>query len=184
MIHKKDLTPRQLYTKILKYAQFKKYIYGVLYYILNLTSIVTAFYLSVLAIQFLAGNNKFFGNNNSISDNPYNDPYFNDGNNYILLTTIINSSLSLVSGILSFFVVNNKFIFYKKKVQQLKMEYSIYKSKTFIYKEEQATNRFLLYKRALQILEVDRYKSTALLDVSIDVKIKKGVKNEKNKENL
>ncbi|MGZ9755968.1 DUF4231 domain-containing protein [Mycoplasma sp. 394] len=177
MQSKRDLTPRKMYGKIIKNAKIKMYVYGVFYYILNLITIITAFYISIIAILFLAGNNPHFLNN----VNPYKNEFINNSSNYILLTTIINSVLSLISGILSLFVVNSKFIFYKKKVKQLEMEYVFYKSKLYLYTHNNDTNKFILYKRALHILETERYKSTALLDIQ---DYQKGRKNEQDQTSL
>ncbi|MCU9938505.1 hypothetical protein NWQ34_02300 [Mycoplasmopsis felis] len=86
-------------------------------------------------MQFLAGNNKNFpgGANAYPGNNPYFSPFFNDNINYILLTTIINSAVSLISGVISFFVINTRFLFYKRKYNILVFEKTIYMSKLYIY---------------------------------------------------
>ncbi|WP_322959882.1 DUF4231 domain-containing protein [Mycoplasmopsis felis] len=173
------LKPIQLYEKIVKQTRIKKWVYGVFYYLLNSVSIFTALYISYIALQFLAGNNKNFpgGANAYPGNNPYFSPFFNDSTNYILLTTIINSAVSLISGVISFFVINTRFLFYKRKYNILVFEKTIYMSKLYIYNGTHEQNQFMLYKRVLQILETDRYKSSVLLNVNVD--LNKGENNEK-----
>lgn len=85
--------------------------------------------------------------------------------------------MSLISGVISFFVINTRFLFYKRKYNILVFEKTIYMSKLYIYNGTHEQNQFMLYKRALQILETDRYKSSVLLNVNVD--LNKGENNEK-----
>ncbi|WP_426461555.1 DUF4231 domain-containing protein [Mycoplasma hafezii] len=146
------------YLKIKKKLIFSMYIYGFLYYLLNLITILAAFYISLLAIYFLAGaNGNYLG---GIENNPYHDPEFlNKSGVYVIFTTIINSIVGLISGMLSFFLVNTKFQNKKTQIKKLSFEELAFNSNLANYKlkETKEKKEFYLYKRSLIITQFDRY---------------------------
>lgn len=97
-IEKKPISEREYYSILIK-VKFDVYFLGLLYWVLNIISVVSVFVLSVLATIFLAGTVKY---NNG--ENPFTS-YLNENrsSNYILLTAFINTIITFVSGTLSFF---------------------------------------------------------------------------------
>ncbi|WP_322962661.1 DUF4231 domain-containing protein [Mycoplasmopsis cynos] len=141
-------------------TKIKKYIYGILYYFLNTITFISTLYVAIIAVYFLAGNNSNYQNN----ENPYRLDFWKDSSNYILATTIINSLTSMISSLIAFFAINNKFRFYKEKFNLLKFEHLYYQTRKWIYFDQlDQENDFRLMKRALNILEIDRYKSSSFL---------------------
>ncbi|MBN3534678.1 DUF4231 domain-containing protein [Mycoplasma procyoni] len=139
-------------------TRIRKYVYSVLYYLLNITTFVSAFFVAAIAVYYLAGNNKYYPKDQI---NPYKIDFWTDSSNYILSTTIINALTSMISSFISFFVINTKYRFYKVKCNVLDFEYLLYKTKKGHYANESSSeNDFRLYKRGLAILEINRYKSS------------------------
>ncbi|APJ38377.1 DUF4231 domain-containing protein [Mycoplasmopsis pullorum] len=148
-------------------AVLNKYLLGTLYYSLNLITIASSTFLGIAVVLFLAGNNKWLG-----QDNPYRT-FLNDSTLYIILTAIINAGVSFISGILSFFVVGSKFEDAKTNLKRIDLEYILFKGKELYYSPENTTKpEYVLYKRILYIISFDRYQRESL--------IKESAKNEQS----
>ncbi|AMD81357.1 hypothetical protein MCANPG14_00783 [Mycoplasmopsis canis PG 14] len=161
MARKKQSQFVSRFGEIQKNTEIKKYIFGTLYYTLNLVTFLSALYVAIIAVYFLAGNNKNYPGD----VNPYRLEFWKDSSNYILTTTIINSITSMISSFIAFFAINSKFEYYKKKSNLLKFEYILFINKKWIYNSNNSSdNEFILFKRGLSILETNRYKSSAFLN--------------------
>ncbi|QDY87172.1 DUF4231 domain-containing protein [Mycoplasma anserisalpingitidis] len=128
-------------------------VYGFFYYFLNSITIITTFIVGTIAIIYLAGASKYYGD----TINPYNS-WLNQDSNYVLTTTIINAILSLFSGIISFFLVNTKFIEKKSLLNKLNMEMMIYNEKKFYYGNKKQVDRdYILYKRIFYLSNKEKF---------------------------
>ncbi|QCZ36450.1 DUF4231 domain-containing protein [Mycoplasma nasistruthionis] len=146
-------TPASAFDNIYKSINNYTYFYGGLYYFLNSISILATFFNGIIAIIFLAGTVNY---ENNVFTTFLNEP----SSNFVILSAIVNSIIAFISGILSFFVINKKYLFYKAKRNLLKFEKLYYRSKLYIYKDlEKLDAQFLLYKRALNLIEFDRFKT-------------------------
>ncbi|EFF41206.1 DUF4231 domain-containing protein [Mycoplasmopsis alligatoris] len=135
--------------------------YGVFYYILNLITIVSTLFTGIIASVFLAGASKFYPEG---VENPY-VTYLNDNSNYVILTYLINAALALLSGIISFFAINKRFGEVKVTFGKLKIEHMLYTSGDLHYKElNQREKEYRLYRRCIQIVNIDRYRSENILN--------------------
>ncbi|WP_025755636.1 DUF4231 domain-containing protein [Mycoplasmopsis cricetuli] len=147
----------EFYKKAKRDNLIKLVLSGFSYYFLNILSIAIALFLGVIAAIFLASTNKNYPEG---FDNPYKllFPNLTDGRTYVILTNAISAITSLISGLLSFFVVNE---FYKKQKsirEKLKLEYLVYSDQVFHYKDlsENEAN-YLFYKRVFFILKKEKY---------------------------
>ncbi|SJZ61675.1 hypothetical protein [Mycoplasmopsis verecunda] len=147
----------QAYLSLVNNTKIKIASYGVVYYILNILMILCTMFNGFIAIWYLAGASKHF-----IADNPYVSWLNGNSNlNYVIATTIINALITFLSGLLSFFVINKKYTFYLYKLKQLDFEKRIFELRLFVYKGlNKKDSEFLLFKRCLAILEIDRFKSS------------------------
>ncbi|WP_049757060.1 DUF4231 domain-containing protein [Mycoplasma crocodyli] len=161
MINKSGLNLFQSYQKQVKKSLI---FYGVFYYILNLITIFSALFTGLLATWFLAGASKFYPEG---SINPYITA-LNDNSNYVILLSIINACLALLSGLISFFSINKKFTEYKEKNMKLKIEYMLFISGDVHYKElSEGEKEYRLYRRAISIVNTDRFRSESILNNKI-----------------
>ncbi|MBW0596002.1 DUF4231 domain-containing protein [Mycoplasma anatis] len=136
------------------------FIYGFFYYMLNFITIITTFIVGTIAIIFLAGASKYYGD----SINPYKS-WLNLDSNYVLTTTIINAILSLFSGIISFFLVNTKFIEKKSLLNKLNMEMMIYEEKKFYYGNKKRADRdYILYKRVFYLANKEKFDREEMIE--------------------
>ncbi|WP_036452754.1 DUF4231 domain-containing protein [Mycoplasma buteonis] len=143
------------YLKVKKRLKAQVWTYGFLYYLLNFTTIFAAFYIALLAVLFLAG-----ANTNYIEENPYKDAQFlHSSGVYVIFTTIINSIVGLISGILSFFLINNKFQSKKVQLKKLEFEEIAFRSNLGNYSNfhSQKEKEYYLYKRTLVHIQFERY---------------------------
>ncbi|MFV8468598.1 hypothetical protein ACNQ1X_02590 [Mycoplasma sp. SK341A] len=168
MKSKNSLTSYQAYLLLVKKVKIKVGIYGFMYYLLNSLIIIFTLLNGLIAILYLAGASKNFATVDGITY-PDNNPYYTDmlnGNsnsNYVIMTTIINASITFLTGLLTFFVINKKYTFYLSKYKILQFEAVIFKQRIFVYKNlDKIKAEFLFYKRCLAIMEVDRFKSSDL----------------------
>ncbi|MEA4276202.1 hypothetical protein [Mycoplasma sp. 21DD0573] len=153
---KKNIT-LNAYFKLYRETKLKLIVYSVLYYLLNASIILFTLLNGVIAILFLAGASSYYPDGVT---NPYTS-FLNSNSNYIILLTIVNAIITFTSGILSFFVINKKAIFYQSKIKAIQLEHLLYKSKLHIYKDlNNKEANFTLFKRTMSILEIDRYKSS------------------------
>ncbi|MFV8470252.1 hypothetical protein ACNQ2O_03395 [Mycoplasma sp. AA7A] len=166
MKNKNSLTSYQAYLLLVKKVKLKITIYGIMYYLLNSLIIIFTLLNGLIAILYLAGASKNFSVANGLNY-PDNNPYYTDmlnGNsnsNYVIMTTIINASITFLTGLLTFFVINKKYTFYLSKYKILQFEAIVFKQKIFVYKNlNKIKAEFLFYKRCLAIMEVDRFKSS------------------------
>ncbi|RIV16318.1 DUF4231 domain-containing protein [Mycoplasmopsis gallopavonis] len=150
------------FLKIKKRLTIQIIIYGFFYYLFNLTTIFAAFYVGLLAILFLAGANKNYPEN---IKNPYFDPEFlNYSGTYVIITTWINSITGLLTGLLSFFMINNRFKSRKIKLKKIQFEELVFRGNVGNYKlaASQSEREYMLYKRCVKILDFDRFTTTNL----------------------
>ncbi|VEU76560.1 DUF4231 domain-containing protein [Mycoplasmopsis columboralis] len=155
---------KEYYAKVKKENTIKLVISGISYYLLNILSISFALYLGVIAAIFLASINQNYPKE---LGNPYKAlfPNITTGSTYILLTSIINASVSLISGFLSFFVVNDYFKNQKSIREKLKLENLIYSDKVFYYKElTQKEADYLFYKRIFFLTKKEKYDREKLIN--------------------
>ncbi|VEU70393.1 folate/biopterin family MFS transporter [Mycoplasmopsis glycophila] len=150
------------FLKIKKRLKIEIFVYGFIYYLFNLTTLFAAFYVGILSVAFLAGVNNNYPEG---MVNPYTDPEFlNKSGVYPILTTIINSITGLVTGLLSFFLINNRFRSKKIKLQKINFEELAFRSNIGNYKqaENQKAKEYMLYRRVVKILDFDRFTSANL----------------------
>ncbi|WLP85793.1 DUF4231 domain-containing protein [Mycoplasma seminis] len=157
----KKITALSAYHRLVKTTKAKLGIYGTVYYLLNLIIILATLFNGLIAVWYLAGASKFYPEG---VNNPFHTWLNNNSNlNYVIATTIINALITFISGILSFFVINKKYAFYLAKLNLIKFEMELYKLKIIFYENlDQKQAEFILYKRTLAILEIDRFKSSDL----------------------
>ncbi|MFA7703060.1 DUF4231 domain-containing protein [Mycoplasmopsis synoviae] len=177
-IEKKPISEREYYSILIK-VKFDVYFLGLLYWVLNIMSVVSVFVLSVLATIFLAGTVKY---NNG--ENPFTS-YLNENrsSNYILLTAFINTIITFVSGTLSFFVINAKYVNSKDQYQKLELEKMLFDGNIDVYKnKDQKEKEYILYKRSIQIINYNRYRKDTLISM-VKVDKKPEVKTKESKTN-
>lgn len=134
----------------------KLYLLGFTYYFLNISSISLALYSGVIAALFIASVNGNYSN----GINPFKQEFawLTEGKNYVILTAFITACTSIITSLLSFFVVNVSFKEQKSIYQKLKLEYLIFEDKSLYYEElNQQEAEYLFYKRIFFILKNEKY---------------------------
>ncbi|QNM93914.1 DUF4231 domain-containing protein [Mycoplasma sp. Pen4] len=150
-----------LYQKLAKETKTKMYIFGSLFYFFNSLILLTTFFNGLIAVLFLAGTLK--GEYFDSGINPYKTA-LNESSMYVIITTILNSFITFLSALLSLFVFNKKYAFYKTKLQVMEFEYAYFQNKLYLYKDKNDFNaEFLLYARIIKILEVERFRTIELI---------------------
>ncbi|VEU74426.1 Uncharacterised protein [Mycoplasmopsis citelli] len=145
-----------VYQKLKKENWTKLLISGFFYYTLNIVSIGLAFYIGIIGVIFIASINSNYDN----GINPYKQmfPFITTGANYILLTSIINAVVSLISGLLSFFVINDYFKTQKSIREKLKLEFLLFSDKVSYYQElSNKDAEYLFYKRIFFLSKKEKY---------------------------
>ncbi|WP_029512509.1 DUF4231 domain-containing protein [Mycoplasmopsis iners] len=153
--------------------------YGIAYYTLNFLILFSALFTGIIGTLFLAGNSNY------LNPNPYKT-WINADSNYIITLTMVNSIVTLLTGVLSFFVVNIKFQQRKEQLNKLKFEYILYKSKQAYYSVDKVeqNHMYIFYKRILAIMQFDRYRRDNYSMLKDELINEKGKKNgNKKKEN-
>ncbi|MEE3928534.1 DUF4231 domain-containing protein [Mycoplasmopsis ciconiae] len=133
------------------------YVYGVLYYVLNFLTISAALLTGILTTWFLAGTVKGFS-----GENPYRS-FLNESNSFVIIITFISAVSSLITGLISFFVINQNFELNKNRLKKIRFEYILYQSDLFYYSGLSKIDKdYTLFKRLEFILNIDRYQREQL----------------------
>lgn len=160
----KEFNAFRQYKKLYLKVWNRVYIYGFFYYLLNLITIISALAIAIIATVFIAGTVKY--PNDMV--NPYRS-WFNNGTNYVISTTIINSVVALISGLLSFFLINKRFNDAKNRIQKINIEYTLYKGKEIYYSDvDKKTRDYILYKRVTNIVSYDRFSTDYLNELRVE----------------
>ncbi|UUM20049.1 MULTISPECIES: DUF4231 domain-containing protein [unclassified Mycoplasma] len=156
----------QIHEKIKRENYLKLLISGFFYYTLNIISIGLVFYIGIIGVIFISSVNDQYQS----GTNPYKMmfPNLTKGANYILLTSIINAVISLISGLLSFFVINDYYKKQKSIREKLQLEYLLYLDKVSFYKELSGKEReYLFYKRICFLAKKDKYDRESLINKEV-----------------
>ncbi|VEU76936.1 DUF4231 domain-containing protein [Mycoplasmopsis columbina] len=152
----------EFYEQSVKKIKNQIIIYGILYYTFNVIILLLTLFTGVIATIFLAGNST------QLDPNPYKT-WLNESTNYIITITVVNSLTALITGILSFFVVNTK---YQEKIAQLnklKFEKIVFLNKQGHYKDlDKNIQLHIFYKRILLFLNVDRFRQEHLIELQMN----------------
>lgn len=124
------------------------------YYFLNLSAIFSSLFIGLATTIFIAGTSTSYPEG---VINPYRT-YLNENSNYVVLTYIVNAVVALISGVISFFVINARYVNIKTVYQRLNLEHLLYSSGELYYsnltKEEKD---YRLYRRAISIIGLEKY---------------------------
>ncbi|OAB49014.1 hypothetical protein [Mycoplasmopsis gallinarum] len=162
------------YKRLVKNTTNLVWILGFIYYLFNFIVFLATLSTGVIGTWFLAGNSKFFTNTN-----PYTT-WLNLDSNYIITLTYINSIVALTTGLLSFFLVNDRYKTKMSQLRKLKFEYALFQAKQLYYADNTTIDRqYIFYKRILNIINYDRYRKDSYSQLETEIKIEKEKRNGK-----